>query len=888
MKKVILGTVVLGLALFVIANVSAEISEPKGENLIINPGFEDGKKGWLTHTQKGVYIYTIDTEEKYKGKKSARVEGKEKGWARWYQSIPVEKGAEYYFSIWVKSEGSGLIWLHQKAPEKVICFGLTEGKWKEYIVPKIIATGDRLTIFLRNFGTGSVWFDEVKLTLIKESLLSKQQPERTIIIGSTGGIKIPLVENSYPVAKILIPPNPKTLEKRAASELRRYIFKITGAKLSIISGIGNPSDTYIQVGATNYAKKFVNPAILGKEGFIIKGDKNGKNLIICGGTEQGTLWGVYAFLYKAGCRWPIPNPIWRSIPKAKSLAVGLINEISRPDFSVRAYHYPNQTTGFWEWMAFNRMNYYYQNPPGYIFAETMQFYGIKPLFASHSFFYWVPKKLFKEHPDWAPMINGKRRIPTTKGAAHYVNTQLCLSNPGLVKHITNEILNYMKQHPAIEVVSLEANDGRGYCECPECTAMGPDSSTRFFAFVKKVAQVAYAKYPNHKIGVLAYSNHRDPPKIKLPSNLLIGITQYNNSDKTLDDPANMESVNRLKAWANTKLQLYIYYYFDKVHWPDYMQPNAHLLGYNLKKVYKPLAISGISAEVSRPGDLPSMIPGNYIYMRMLWNSSLNVDAQIRDLCNRMFGQAAEPMYKYYQTLEKRASIYSKSDSVCDLSKFIIPIAKTCQGYLQQALATANVEGGDILKRVKQEKRLFDYSLNSALGWCPAKSVHIPEIVYKSNKVKNPGFEEGKDFWIINTQKGKFDYEIVPEESFKGENSAVIHTIQPGWGRYYQKVKDLDQTKKYVFSVAIKTKDMTGTGDLWLIDGVTKTKYYSFGAAEDEWMRFTIHNRPAPNRYIALYLTSKGNTGNIYWDDVIICEEEIWQKYVRNSQEVKEK
>ena len=86
-------------------------------------------------------------------------------------------------------------------------------------------------------------------------------------------------------------------EKHAAQDLSLYLKKITGATFPIVTESAAKGKHAIYVGATDFAARAgIKPDSLDKEEWIIR--TSGKNLILSGGRQRGTLYAVY--LYPAG------------------------------------------------------------------------------------------------------------------------------------------------------------------------------------------------------------------------------------------------------------------------------------------------------------------------------------------------------------------------------------------------------------------------------------------------------------------------------------------------------------------------------------------------------------------------------------------------------------
>ena len=106
-----------------------------------------------------------------------------------------------------------------------------------------------------------------------------------------------IVLNDYVIVK---PAAATATEAKAASELQKYLFEISGAELPVVSDTAPPTDREILIGITNRLRDD-SLARFGEDGFVIRTD--GKRLAIYGGPRHGALYGVYTLLEKYfGCR----------------------------------------------------------------------------------------------------------------------------------------------------------------------------------------------------------------------------------------------------------------------------------------------------------------------------------------------------------------------------------------------------------------------------------------------------------------------------------------------------------------------------------------------------------------------------------------------------------
>ena len=135
-----------------------------------------------------------------------------------------------------------------------------------------------------------------------------------------------LAENGAAKAVILTPTDPSSLEKFAAEAMASCLNRITGGTFPIVKDTSAPDagrgQAVISIGRTTLAKDLPMRGPVWKrdnpEAFRIV--RRGGALIICGNQkadlcEQGTLWGVYAFLEMQGVGSYLPDPLGEVFPE---------------------------------------------------------------------------------------------------------------------------------------------------------------------------------------------------------------------------------------------------------------------------------------------------------------------------------------------------------------------------------------------------------------------------------------------------------------------------------------------------------------------------------------------------------------------------------------------
>jgi hypothetical protein len=209
-------------------------------------------------------------------------------------------------------------------------------------------------------------------------------------------------------------------------------------------------------------------------------------------------------------------------------------------------------------------------------------------------------------------------------------------------------------------------DNDQFCKCDNCqqwlTGRDADSpfftngrhSDYFFQFVNEVAKLVGPKHPQKHIVTLAYMTHGAPPqKFRLEPNVLV---QYCFACNRLnfDRPSYEHELKLLKEWRQAypgrTLYLWLYYTFPvevanngKFHcFPGFF---AHAIGQQFalfqQSDYRGAFHCGYGQEVEA-----------YLTYRLMDDPSLGVDTLLNEYFTRLYGPAAEPMRKFYETVEQ--------------------------------------------------------------------------------------------------------------------------------------------------------------------------------------------------------------------------------------------
>jgi hypothetical protein len=491
-------------------------------------------------------------------------------------------------------------------------------------------------------------------------------------------------------------------EKRGSEELQRFLEEMSGAHLPIVTDAQRARGNLVLVGKSDYLDALglqIPFASLGNEGFALK--TAGSHLVIAGGRQRGTMYGVYTFLEKLGCRW-FATDVSR-IPKQPTLTLQPLDETHKPAFEYREPFFSEAMDR--DWAARNKMNGDHLN----LDASTGGKVQYHPFV--HSFYSLVPpKQYFQDHPEYFSFVDGRRRGD---------NAQLCLTNSDVLRLVTEKVFEWIQQHPAATIFSVSQNDSPGWCECENCLRVeqeeGGAHSGPVLRFVNAVAAEVAKKYPDKLIDTLAYAYTEAPPaKVRPLPNVRvrmcpIGACQAHPYEKCRYDTYIM---NHLRAWRKiTDSALYIWHYnTDFSHYlrpfPDFAELAADI------PMYRRHGVVGLFMEggVSTGGGAENGALRSYVMARLLWDTNTDVRRDIEEFHQAFYGKASPAMLAYFDLLQRVVSFppAGKGDHCwcCSSPHFSDDFLAQAKQLFNRAQAEAEDEA--VRKRVRQAQLSLDY------------------------------------------------------------------------------------------------------------------------------------------------------------------------------------
>jgi hypothetical protein len=482
-------------------------------------------------------------------------------------------------------------------------------------------------------------------------------------------LAVQVVENHQTFWRIVSPSMACAGVPHAIEELRKYVERISGAKLSADTDPqGGP---VIVVGLrrdlVESDRDALPPPAQGYDGYAIaiRGGVEPK-VLIAGENARGTIYGVYELLERWGCRWfyPVQDPADREVvPHAASLrlSIGAWAAASpmkyriyngdawyfdiRPDNAIKQVdHAAKVRCNMIGWQcAHNRsLAQQYdalrqQGVLGEIEKRAMTLHG-----PAHSFDLFLPNELFAEHPEWFGMRDGRRVTQDFFGA------QFCWSNAEARKVFSENVASFAQQTPLIEILLLVPFDGGRACDCSECRAAGASNS--LMSVMHDVIERVQPVRPDLLVETAGgYPPMIEPPTAaKIHPRLRIAWAHwarymaYGYGDPRYGHKKNLEAWQEAVGGRVTVVQ----YYSDNFSEPWVMPPFAIAVRSDRQYLLEH-GIDSIYFLIYPPGYWWNHSLNTYLAGRCFYDDSLDPFALIRDYAASYYGPEAGPLLAQY-------------------------------------------------------------------------------------------------------------------------------------------------------------------------------------------------------------------------------------------------
>ena len=457
-----------------------------------------------------------------------------------------------------------------------------------------------------------------------------------------------LAKRGQPAAYTLVrSTNASPSQIYAAEEFQRFTEQMTGVKLPLITDDAPLPAQAILLGDTQYTATFLSTsadlAALGTDGFRIV--TKPPHLLIIGSRERGTLYGVYETLERfGGCRW---YTSWHSvIPQRDVFAVPAIDDSRKPAFAMREPFWFDMFDG--DLAARNKVNGNSMRLADKHGGHSYRFGG--GLGSCHTFnTLCSPDEHFAAHPEYFSEVNGKR-------VKEY--TQLCLSNPDVLRIVTANVLERIRKDPGASFYGVSQNDWGNYCTCPACKALDDAEESHagsMIAFVNKIAEAVEKEFPNVTIETLAYQYTRKPPKTVRPRDNVMPCLctiecDFSHPIDVSGYAQNRAFLSDIRGWGAICKRLYVWDY--TTNFRDYTSPFPNVLALqgNVKFFHANRVdyLFEQGAYQGRHGDFAELKA--WLLAKWLWNPELPQEALLQDFFKGYYGAAAPYVRNYFDAL----------------------------------------------------------------------------------------------------------------------------------------------------------------------------------------------------------------------------------------------
>ena len=491
---------------------------------------------------------------------------------------------------------------------------------------------------------------------------------------------VKLVELGKPLAYVRIQEGASPSERLAANELRDYIKKISGAML-VVSSTKRRGNA-IMIGTLKSLKKLpseVRSKLSGAkndDSFYLK--TAGETVYVVGREPLGALYGAYTLLERLGVKWLYPGEQGECVPTNKNISVSL-DDFETPSLDYCSVCLTCASYNFAPtliWMARNKMKI--RSTPGFRLFDgctkkQAEFFNaargaVKPGGGHSCFSIAIPaKKYFKTHPEYFPLLDGKR---VCEG-----RVQRCISNPDVQKIYEDVVCEYEKKGTRW---FFGAEDRVGtFCQCDNCRKMGTvdgkfSITNLVHRFFSKIASRVEKRVPDAKFYMHIYTDYRDVPTasdIKY-SDAMLGL--YCSHQRCyvheFSDPkclSNKKQYGEFKEWLKICPRESLRDYIEIADC-EYA-PFEYVVGKDIKNLVK-IGASGWTDECppaygrmvtklqkSYPKAVDQWLsnwPTYYVAAQVGWNSGVDVDKLMKDAYEAYYGKAAVPMLEYQDLRRK--------------------------------------------------------------------------------------------------------------------------------------------------------------------------------------------------------------------------------------------
>jgi hypothetical protein len=510
---------------------------------------------------------------------------------------------------------------------------------------------------------------------------------------------ITLAKDGQSAFVISVPRNAPAALRRGATEVANFIGQMADVTLPVVEASSATSPSHaisIRIDST-----------LGAETYALRETTEG--IEIRAGDPRGAMYGCTALLEQLGVRFL--TPAVTRVPKRSTLTVASVDLRSSPAFEYREVFFTEAFDK--DWAARLKLNGHHH--------QLDESTGGKVTYGRfvHTFDELVPRSEYERHPEYFPLINGKRKND-------YV--QRCLTNADVLRLTIEKTRQWIRENPSATIFSVSQNDTGNWCECEQCAAITKQygaHSGLYLSFVNQVADAIEKEHPDKLIDTLAYQFTEAPPiGIKPRPNVRVRLCPISCCDahpyEQCTAPANREFVARLRGWSAITDSLYIWHY--NTNFANYLLPFPDFDQFpDSIRLYRKAGVKGIFFEGGyAPGGYASDAElRTYVMAKLLWDPNSDADALVNEWMTGIYGTAARPMREWFDL---------KQQQVRDPARHVHIYDGADQPYLaDDVLARGEQLHADALRLAADDVIATEYIAKSLLWIHYAKLLRHPAL-----------------------------------------------------------------------------------------------------------------------------------------------------------------
>ena len=331
--------------------------------------------------------------------------------------------------------------------------------------------------------------------------------------------------------------------------------------------------------------------------------------------------------------------------------------------------------------------------------------------ATHAMDQMVKPSMFAEHPEYFPLVGG-RRVDPKSGPWNP-----CMANPDLPRLFLEYARGYFARNPEAVAVPMGVNDGGGDCDCEQCRAVFARHGNQYVEFYNLAAKILQREFPGKLLAFIGYSRRCGAaPKdgYGMEPNILVEVT------------GNVRNHAAWRACGVKHFGTYEYLYqlnnsrMVPGHYPHYLADflRGHDREFGLGSFWAECFASTSVFDGAR----------QYVQDELMWDLEADVDALLDDYFSRMYGPAASAMRRFFDTAEEafadnpgRRTFFSEWRDPLQFNGYTFGRLARMDGALADAARSAPA-GSAAARRVEIVSRYWAVSRLFADNWQCAKAL----------------------------------------------------------------------------------------------------------------------------------------------------------------------